>query len=313
MIENESLLTGIDMAATPAPEMIEKTTADVVKTAGGHVVKTVGEHAEGLITGIPAFVTRLAVAAFVIFIGCIIIRIGRNMIKRIVDIRGAKNAKTTQQMDTVRSLVTSIFNYVLYFIIITVVLGIFGVDISSILAVAGVGGIAIGFGAQTLVKDVISGFFIWMEGSIAVGDIVEINGLMGTVESIAIRTTVIRNNNGNVYSIPNGDIRTVTNMSREFKRALVDIRCPYDVPLEKLVSVLTEEMEIAGREIEGLDAPPEVLSILNFEPDAVIIRLSAVCPVKENWRIERELRTRAKVRFEKEGIEMPHYQRPVVK
>jgi len=304
MIGTESMMTGIDMAATPAPEVIEPMPVDVIKT--------MGNHAEGLVAGIPAFVTRLALAAFAIFIGCIVIRIGRNMINRIVALRGEKNMKTTQQMDTVRSLVTSIFNYVLYFIIITVVLAIFGVNISSILAVAGVGGIAIGFGAQTLVKDVISGFFIWMEGSIAVGDIVEINGLMGVVESIAIRTTVVRNNNGNLYSIPNGDIRTVTNMSREFKRALVDIRCPYDVPLEKLVAILEDEMEIAGREIEGLEAAPDVLSILNFEPDAVIIRLSAVCPVKENWRIERELRSRVKMRFDREGIVMPHYQRPVV-
>ena len=304
MIESESLNTGIDMAATPAPEFIESTTTEVIQTVSGA--------AQGLVNGIPAVVVRVALAAFIIFIGCIIIRIGRKMIDRIVNLRGEKNMKSTQQMDTVRSLVTSIFNYILYFIIITVVLGVFGVDISSILAVAGVGGIAIGFGAQTLVKDVISGFFIWMEGSIAVGDIVEINGLMGEVESIAIRTTVVRNNNGNVYSIPNGDIRTVTNMSREFKRALVDIRCPYDVALEKLVSILKEEMDIAADEVDGLDTPPDVLSILSFEPDAVIIRLSAKCPVKENWHIERELRSRVKMRFEKEGIEMPHYQRPVV-
>ncbi|MBE5774203.1 MAG: mechanosensitive ion channel family protein [Clostridiales bacterium] len=304
MTFEESLKTGIDLAATPAPDIAEATSADVIET--------VSKHAEGLITGIPVFVTRLAIAAFVIFIGCIIIRIGRRMISRIVDVRGEKNMKSIQQMDTVRSLVTSIFNYVLYFIIITVVLGVFGVDISSILAVAGVGGIAIGFGAQTLVKDVISGFFIWMEGSIAVGDIVEINGLMGEVESIAIRTTVIRNVNGNVYSVPNGDIRTVTNMSREFKRALVDIRCPYDVPIERLTAILRDEMEIAAKEVEGLDAPPDVMSILNFEPDAVILRLSAKCPVKENWRIERELRSRVKMRFEREGIDMPHYQRPVI-
>ena len=304
MIESESLNTGIDMAATPAPEFIESTTTEVIQTVSGA--------AQGLVNGIPAVVVRVALAAFIIFIGCIIIRIGRKMIDRIVNLRGEKNMKSTQQMDTVRSLVTSIFNYILYFIIITVVLGVFGVDISSILAVAGVGGIAIGFGAQTLVKDVISGFFIWMEGSISVGDIVEINGLMGEVESIAIRTTVVRNNNGNVYSIPNGDIRTVTNMSREFKRALVDIRCPYDVALEKLVSILKEEMDIAADEVDGLDTSPDVMSILSFEPDAVIIRLSAKCPVKENWRIERELRSRVKMRFEKEGIEMPHYQRPVV-
>lgn len=306
MIGSEALQTGVSMAATVAPEFFDDRASSV------DVLATVSNHAEDLITGIPAFVTRLAVAAFVIFIGCIVIRIGRTMIRRIIDVRGEKNMKTIQQMETVRTLVTSIFNYVLYFIIITVVLGVFGVNISSILAVAGVGGIAIGFGAQTLVKDVISGFFIWMEGSIAVGDIVEINGLMGEVESIAIRTTVVRNNNGNVYSIPNGDIRTVTNMSRGFKRALVDIRCPYEVPLEKLVDILKDEMVIAAEEIEGLDGPPDVMSILSFEPDAVMIRLAAKCPVKENWRIERELRSRVKKRFDREGIEMPHYQRPVI-
>lgn len=304
MVDTGSLKAGIDMAATPAPEFLETSAADVIET--------MSSHAEGFITGIPAFVTRLALAAFVIFIGCIVIRIGRKMISRIVRLRSERDMRSAQQMETVRSLVTSIFNYVLYFIIVTVVLGVFGVNISSIIAVAGVGGIAIGFGAQTLVKDVISGFFIWMEGSISVGDIVEINGLMGEVESIAIRTTVVRNNNGNVYSIPNGDIRTVTNMSREFKRALVDIRCPYDVPLERLVAILTEEMEIAAREVEGLDEAPEVLSVLSFDPDAIIIRLSAKCPVKENWRIERDLRSRVKNRFDREGIDMPHYQRPVV-
>lgn len=274
--------------------------------------ETVRAQTEGLIMEIPAFFTKVALAAFVIFIGCIIIRIGKRMINRIVDSRREKNLDRVQHVDTLRSLVISIFSYVMYFIIATAVLALFGVNISSMIAVAGVGGIAIGFGAQTLVQDIISGLFIWIEGSIAVGDIVEINGLTGEVESIALRTTVIRNANGNLYSIPNGDIRTVTNMSQDFKKALVDIRCPYDVPLERLETILKEEMEIAAVEVEGLEAAPDVLSIISFDPDAIIIRLAAKCPVKENWRIERDLRCRVKRRFEKEGIEMPHYQRPVV-
>lgn len=283
-------------------------------SAASETVEQVGdiiENAGNFFTALPALATRLAMAALVIFLGSIVIKIGRNMIEKVVRLRGERSAKTIQQMDTVRSLITSIFNYVLYFIIIMVVLSLFGVNVSSILAVAGVGGIAVGFGAQTLVKDIISGFFIWMEGSISVGDIVEINGLMGEVESIAIRTTVIRNYNGNLYSIPNGDIRTVTNMSRSYKRAIVDIRCPYDVSREHLVNILTEEMEKAAREVEGLEEPPQVMSILSFERDAMVIRLSAQCPVKDNWRIERELRSRVKDRFDLEGIEMPHYQRPV--
>jgi len=159
------------------------------------------------------------------------------------------------------------------------------------------------------VKDIISGMFIWMEGNIAVGDIVTINGLSGVVEKVAIRTTTMRDYNGNIYVIPNGDIRTVTNMSRDFKRAIVDVRCPYEADQEHVVAIIREEMELAGKEIDGLTAPPDVMSILSFDTDAVIVRIAAQCPVGENWRIERELRTRVKARFDREGIVMPHFQK----
>lgn len=221
-----------------------------------------------------------------------------------------KVLNNAHQVDTMQSLAKSVFNYIMYFIIVTVALSIFGVNVSSILAMAGVGGVAVAFGAQTLVKDVISGLFIWGEGSISVGDYVEINEMQGIVESVAIRTTVIRNYNGNLYTVPNGDIRTITNMSREFKRAIVDIRCPYEENLERLVRIVTEEMEKAGAEIDGLDVPPDVLSVHAFEVDAVVIRVAAQCPVGEHWRIERDIRSRIKMRFDREGIVMPHYTRP---
>ena len=279
----------------------------------GSFIEDAGDKAGSLLKSLPMLSTKLLMAGLAIFIGCILIRIGRRMIRSIVKMRGQKAMQTMSQMNTVRSLVTSIFNYIMYFIILTVTLSIFGVNVSSILAVAGVGGIAISFGAQTLVKDIISGMFIWMEGSITVGAVVSINGLSGTVESIAIRTTVVRNFDGNLYVIPNGDIRTFTNMSRGFKRAIVDIRCPYEMDQAKLVDILNEEMDKAGEEIEGLMERPQVMSILSFEPDAVVVRIAAQCPVGENWRIERDLRTRVKARFDAEGIVMPHYQRPVVK
>ena len=271
------------------------------------MIETAGDKAGTFFTGLPVLTTRLLMAALIIFIGVIIIRIGRSMIASIVKMRGQRNPNQT---NTFRSLVTSIFDYIMYFIIITVVLSIFGVNVSSILTVAGVGGVAIGFGAQTLVKDVISGLFIWGEGSIAVGDIVDINGLQGEVESIAIRTTVIRNYNGNVFTIPNGDIRTITNMSRGFKRAIVDVRCPYEADQQHLVDIITEEMERAGKEIEGLTTTPEVMSILSFDTDAVVVRIAVPCPVGEHWRVERDIRTRVKARFDREGIVMPHYDMP---
>ena len=289
-------------AASPVQEVVNQVN-DIIESAG--------DKAGSFLSRLPRLTTRMLLAALAIFIGVILIRIGRRMIASIVTMRSQKH-KTMQQVNTARALATSIFNYLMYFIIATVVLSVFGVDVSSLLAVAGISGIAIGFGAQTLVKDVISGLFLWGEGSVTVGDIVEINGVTGTVESIAIRTTVIRNYNGNVYTIPNGDIRTIMNMSRSYKRAIVDVRCPYDVDQQRIVAILQEEMEKAGREIEGLEDPPDVMSILSFEPDAVIVRLAAQCPVGENWRIERDLRTRVKARFDKEGIVMPHYVKPPV-
>ena len=284
---------------------------EVVDQVGG-IIETAGDKAGDFLSSLPLLTTRLLMAALVIFIGTILIRVGRRMINSIVRMRGQKVMQTAAQSKTMKSLVTSIFNYIMYFFIVTVVLSIFGVNVSSILAVAGVGGIAVAFGAQTLVKDIISGMFIWMEGSITVGDVVSINGLSGTVESIAIRTTVVRNFDGNLYVIPNGDIRTFTNMSRGFKRAIVDIRCPYEADQARLVDILNEEMDKAGEEIEGLMERPQVMSILSFEPDAVVVRIAAQCPVGEHWRIERDICTRIKARFDAEGIMMPHYTRPPV-
>lgn len=291
-------------AASPVQEVVDQV---------GDIIETAGDKAGSLLVKLPRVTTLLLMAALVIFIGCILIRIGRRMIASIVKLRGQKSMKNAGQINTIRALVTSIFNYIMYFIIVTVVLSIFGVNVSSILALAGVGGVAISFGAQTLVKDIISGMFIWMEGSITVGDVVNINNLAGTVESIAIRTTTVRDYNGNLYVIPNGDIRTLTNMSRGFKRAIVDIRCPYEADQAHIVDILKEEMEKAGREIEGITDTPDVMSILSFDTDAVIVRIAVQCPVGENWRIERDLRSRVKARFDAEGIVMPHYQKPVLK
>lgn len=277
------------------------------------MIETASSTADTIVNRLPVLTTRLLMAALVIFIGCILLKVGRAMIGRVVRKRGTRGARTVQQVDTLRALVSSIFSYIVYFIIATLVLSVFGVDVTSILAVAGVGGIAISFGAQTLVKDIISGLFIWMEGSIAVGDVVSINGMDGTVESIAIRTTVLRNFNGNLFTIPNGDIRTITNMSRGFKRAIVDIRCPYEANQEALVKIIEEEMELAAREIDGVESKPDVMSILSFDTDAVLVRVAVACPVGENWRVEREIRTRIKARFDREGIVMPHYSTPRIK
>ncbi len=288
---------------TAMPELIE-TMNDTLESAG----LAAGE----LLNRLPIWLSKLMFAAVVVVLGIVLVRLGRKLINRLIQGKKGAPSKSPGQRETFRSLVISVFNYIMYFILLTVVLGIFGVNVTSMIAVAGVGGIAIGFGAQTLVKDVISGIFLWMEGNITVGDIVEVNSLSGEVESIAIRTTTIRNYSGNLYVIPNGDIRTVTNMTRAYKRAIVDVRLPYEEKLDRLLAVLEDEMHRAGETVNGLSEIPQVLGILSYDPDAIIVRIAATCTVKENWGIERELRRRIKERFDAEGIQMPHVQRVVM-
>ena len=286
------------LTPTPEPQTLVETVNETLQNAG--------QVAGQLVTNLPLWLSQLLLAALVVIFGGLFVRLGRRLIRQMMR---AKEGRTPGQRETLRSLTTSVFNYTMYFLIATILLGIFGVNVASMIAVAGVGGIAVGFGAQSLVKDVISGIFLWLEGNMSVGDIVDVNGLSGEVEAIALRTTSIRTFNGNLIIVPNGDIRTVTNMTRTFKRAVVDVRLPYDVELDKLLAILEDEMQKAGQAIEGLSEAPKVVGVLSFETDCIIVRLAALCSVKENWPIERELRKRVKNRFDKEGIQMPHFHR----
>ena len=291
--------------ATPVPGMGEQVALDLKDT-----VSSAAESAEDFLGHLPQIVSRLLIAGAVLIIGLLLLKLGKIIIAKLAKRRSKSSRVNPQRSETFRSIITSVFSYIMFFILATVILRLFGVDVTSLLAAAGVVGIALAFGAQTLVKDLLSGLFIWGEGSIAVGDLVSINGLDGTVEAITIRTTSIRNYNGNVYCIPNGDIRTIANMSRGFKRAIVNVPCPYEENQERLVAMVKEEMEIAAKEVDGIDAVPDVMSIVAFDKNSVRLQVAVICPVGEHWRIEREIRTRIKARFDKEGIVMPHYSVP---
>ena len=285
-------------------------TLNEIKAEGKGTIDAALDTVKETVNNLPHLAVRLLMAVVVVIIGIIILKIGKVVIKKLVRRRNKHNPAAAHRADTRRSILTSIFNYLMFFIMVTIILRLFGVDVTSILAAAGVVGVAVAFGAQTLVKDILSGLFIWGEGSIAVGDVVTINDLSGTVESISIRTTSIRNFNGNLFTIPNGDIRTLTNMSRSFKRAIVNVPCPYEENQERLVAMIREEMEIASMEIEGIHTVPDVMSIVSFDTHAVIVQIAVPCPVGEHWRIERDIRTRVKARFDREGIIMPHCSLP---
>ena len=288
---------------TPAPVGIQVAT-DLKDT-----VNSAAESAGNFLERFPIIISRLLIAGAVLIAGLIILKIGK-MIIAVISRRGKKSRRSAGRANTFRSIVSSVFSYIMFFVMAMVILHLFGVDVTSLLAAAGVVGIALAFGAQTLVKDLLAGLFIWGERSVEVGDLVSINDLSGTVEAITIRTTSIRNYNGNVYTIPNGDIRTISNMSRGYKRAIVNVPCPYEANQERLVAMVREEMEIAAQEVEGISSMPDVMSIVAFDKNSVRLQVAVVCPIGEHWRIEREIRTRIKARFDREGIVMPHYTVP---
>jgi len=250
----------------------------------------------------PAYVVRLLTAAIIILVGCVVLHFGRRLIRRVcARAVNGKKPRTAAQTKTIQSLVTSIFNYTLYFAIALIALSAIGVDVSSLLTIAGVSGVAIGFGSQTLVKDFISGMFLWGEGRINVGDIVTIAGQTGIVEEIALRTTTLRNNNGYVYTIPNGDIRTVINMSRDFRWAQVDLPISHGQDWSSIIDALQDEMNAYAARKQLTDTP-QVIGLIASDRFSATLRIQVKCEVKDDWLLEREIRQAALTRLEKDGF-----------
>ena len=301
------------MASIPGGIIAIRTALAEESDAGTKVVEEVIDTvdattavADTVIKNLPVFLVRVLTAGLILLIGILAISLGKRIIHRLA-IRSTRKANKIRKTETMRSILISFLRYLVSVIVVVSILTVFGVNVKSILAMASIGGIIVGFAMQTIIKDILYGTLILAEGSIGVGDFVRINDMDGVIDSVSLRTTVIRNFNGNVYTIPNGEIRTITNMSINLKRAIVDIRCPYEENRNRLLEIISDEMETAVREIEGISGNADIMNICAFEPDAMIIRIAVECHVKDHWRIEREIRARIKDRFDVEGIIMPHW------
>ena len=183
-----------------------------------------------------------------------------------------------------------------------------GIDIGPVLAAAGIVGLAVGFGAQSLVKDIISGFFILLEDQIRVGDVVNVADKGGLVEKVGLRTTVLRDLHGNVHYVPNGSIAVVTNMTKEYSRYVFDIGLAYRENVDEVVEVIKgidEEMRNDPEFKDDILEPLEVLGLDQFANSAVIIKArTTTLPIKQ-WRVGREFNRRIKKKFDELNIEIP--------
>lgn len=184
----------------------------------------------------------------------------------------------------------------------------FGVDIGPILAGAGILGVAVGFGAQHLVQDVISGFFILLDDQIRVNDVVRIADTSGLVEKVTLRTTVLRDVAGNVHYVRNGQIGVVTNMTKDFSRYVFDVGVAYRENVDEVISVIRavdEELRSDAEFRDDILEPIEVLGLDQFADSAVIIKARTKTRPMQQWRVGREFNRRLKKAFDAKGIEIP--------
>ena len=196
--------------------------------------------------------------------------------------------------------------YIIYFIAILMALETIDVNVKGLIAGAGIVGLAVGFGAQSLVKDVITGFFIIFEDQFAVGDYVRIGQLEGTVEEIGLRTTKIKNATGELNIIPNGNIFEVTNFSVHNSVAVVDIGISYEGDVERAERVITYLLEGMPARYEDLVRVPELLGIQSFGPSEVVLRITAETLPMRHFYIARQLRKELKETLDANGIEIPY-------
>jgi small-conductance mechanosensitive channel len=183
-----------------------------------------------------------------------------------------------------------------------------GVEIGPILAAAGIVGLAVGFGAQSLVKDVISGFFILLEDQIRVGDVVQVSGKGGLVERINLKTTILRDLAGNVHYVPNGNIDVVTNMTKEYSRYVFDIGVAYREDVDEVVEVIREidgELRNDPAFKDDIIEPIEVLGLDQFADSALIIKARTTTKPIKQWYVAREFNRRLKKKFDERNIEIP--------
>ena len=218
------------------------------------------------------------------------------------------STRRVQRTKALGSLLKSLVTGIVFAVVLTMVMSEVGVDIAPIIASAGIIGIALGFGAQSLVSDFLSGVFMIFEDQYGVGDAVDLGEAIGTVEAVSLRITRVRDVNGTVWYVRNGEIVRVGNQSQNWARTVLDVSVAYSEDLAKVQRVLRdvahdrwEDDDYKGVVIEE----PEVWGVQDMTPEGVTVRVTLKTAPLEQWRVAREMRERIKARFDYEKIEVP--------
>lgn len=236
----------------------------------------------------------------------VIVKVSKNIVDGLFKSKKHGRIRITERREnTLNKLINSIITYVVYFLAFMMILETLGLPIGSLLAGAGVAGLAIGFGAQNLVRDIISGFFIVFEDQFAVGDYIAVSEVEGTVEEIGLRTTKIESWTGEQHIIPNGNITQVTNYSSHNGLAVVDINVPYENDIAVAERIIEDVIYRMPDKYEEFVNVPEIHGIQSLEVSHFVIRVIAETLPVYQWKGARLIRKEVKERLYKEGIDIP--------
>ncbi|WP_232324914.1 mechanosensitive ion channel family protein [Halobacillus mangrovi] len=242
----------------------------------------------------------------ILFISFLIIKIGRRVIAQFFANKRRGPFQITKRREaTLNKLILNTLSYVVYFVAFIMILETFTINIGALLAGAGVAGLAIGFGAQNLVRDVISGFFIIFEDQFSVGDYIRTSGVEGFVEEVGLRTCKVKAWTGEVHILPNGNVTQVTNYSVHNSIAVVDVSVAYEENIEKAEQAILQLLEELPDRYEEMIGVPQLLGVQNLGASDVLMRIIAETHPMEHWAIARALRKEVKTRLDAEGIEIP--------
>ena len=228
--------------------------------------------------------------------------------KKLESLESSKDEAQTQRINTLFRILKNFVSIAILIVVIMLILSELGIEIGPLIAAAGVVGLAVGFGAQTLVKDIITGLFIILEGQITIGDIVEVAGHSGKVEAITIRTVRLRDINGHLHVIPFSEVTTVKNITQDQDFHSFEIGVSYNEDVDYVI----QNIEEVGLKLQKdkdfkakINGDIEVFGLDKFEDSAIIIKGRIPTIHKQQWAVKREFNRRIKIAFDKNGIEIP--------
>lgn len=226
----------------------------------------------------------------------------------ILDTGEVPSARRLQRAETIASVLRSVVSIVIWSIAVLVILSELGINLAPLLAGAGVLGVALGFGAQNVVKDFLAGTFMLLEDQFGVGDVIDVGDASGTVEGLSLRVTRVRDVEGVVWYVPNGEIQRVANKSQQWSRAVLDIPVALETDIELATRVIKQTADAVWEEPPWstmILGEPEVWGVEELGTHGVVIRLVVKTRPLEQWAVARELRARVKPAFDRAGIKVP--------